>query len=43
MNTHDNLSDLLTKVITMSEKQRVFVGMIQHHVFVSFLEITVVA
>ena len=31
--THDNLADLLTKVLPMGDKCRGFVRMLQHHIF----------
>ena len=33
VSTHDNLEDLLTKVLPMGEKWRGFVRMLKHHIF----------
>ena len=43
MNTHDNPSDILTKVLSMSEKRWEFPRMLQHHIIGSFPEETAVA
>ena len=41
-NTHENSANLLTKVLPMGEKQRVFVWMLQNQIFGSFPESNVV-
>jgi hypothetical protein len=33
VNTHDNIADLLTKLLPSSEKRRNFVNMILYHIF----------
>ena len=43
VNTHEKLTDILTKVLNMSEKGRVLFWMLQHEIFGSFTEATVVA
>ena len=43
MNTHENQAKKITKMLPMSKKWRVFIQMLQHHIFGSFTEAPEVA